>query len=102
MLFCFYDFASRQNAGEQSVANLDRLRFASGSTPTAELRLAMQQTMQNNAAVFRTGPVLKEGVEKMYDIYKQMDDLKVRELHPREETAVAGLVIFLDCGTLYA
>ena len=66
-----------QNAGEESVANLDRLRFASGSTPTAELRLKMQQTMQNNAAVFRTGPVLQEGVQKMYDIYKEMDDLKV-------------------------
>ena len=45
------------NAGEFSVANLDKLRFADGSTPTAQLRLNMQKTMQNHAAVFRTGDV---------------------------------------------
>ena len=45
------------NAGEASVANLDKLRFADGSTPTAELRLTMQKTMQTHAAVFRTGDV---------------------------------------------
>ncbi len=45
------------NAGEASVANLDRLRFADGSVSTAELRLKMQKTMQTHAAVFRTGEV---------------------------------------------
>jgi len=67
------------NAGEASVANLDKLRFASGSTPTAQLRLAMQKTMQNHAAVFRTGNVLKEGVEKMEKLDKDMEDLKVSD-----------------------
>merc|ERR1711899_35544 len=67
------------NAGEASVANLDKLRFASGSTPTAQLRLAMQKTMQNHAAVFRTGTVLKEGVEKMEKLDKDMEDLKVSD-----------------------
>jgi len=52
-----------KNAGEESVANLDKLRFANGSRPVAEIRLEMQRIMQNNAAVFRTGEVLKEGVE---------------------------------------
>ena len=32
-----------QNAGEASVANLDRLRHANGNVPTAELRLRMQK-----------------------------------------------------------
>ena len=45
------------NAGEASVANLDTIRFADGSISTAQLRLKMQKTMQNHAAVFRTGPV---------------------------------------------
>merc|ERR1712029_666261 len=67
------------NAGEASVANLDKLRFASGSTPTAQLRLAMQKTMQNHAAVFRTGNVLKEGVEKMKAVWNEMEDLKVAD-----------------------
>jgi succinate dehydrogenase (ubiquinone) flavoprotein subunit len=45
------------NAGEASVANLDKVRFANGSITTAQLRLKMQKTMQAHAAVFRTGPV---------------------------------------------
>jgi len=67
------------NAGEASVANIDKLRFANGATPTATLRLKMQKTMQNHAAVFRTGDVLKEGVEKMQGIWKDMEDLKVSD-----------------------
>ena len=45
------------NAGEGSVANLDKLRFANGSTKTSQLRLDLQWTMQDHAAVYRTGPV---------------------------------------------
>lgn len=45
----------------ESIENLDKLRFANGSLPTAQIRLNMQKIMQNNAAVFRDGPVLKEG-----------------------------------------
>lgn len=33
--------------------------------------------MQSHAAVFRDGPSLKEGVDKLNSLYKQMDDLKV-------------------------
>jgi succinate dehydrogenase (ubiquinone) flavoprotein subunit len=67
------------NAGEASVANIDKLRYNNGSTPTATLRLAMQKTMQQHAAVFRTGTVLKKGVEKMNGIWNQMEDLKVSD-----------------------
>jgi len=67
------------NAGEASVANIDKLRYANGSTPTAAQRLKMQKTMQNHAAVFRTGSVLKEGVEKMKGVWKDMADLKVSD-----------------------
>ncbi|CAC5414775.1 SDHA [Mytilus coruscus] len=68
-----------QNAGEFSVANLDKVRNANGGTTTAELRLAMQKAMQNNAAVFRDGPVLEEGVKKLAELYQQMDDLKITD-----------------------
>eukprot|EP01132_Coremiostelium_polycephalum_P003324 gene3323-4166_t len=51
------------NAGEESIANLDKVRYADGSTSTADLRLQMQKIMQRNAAVFRDGEVLKEGVK---------------------------------------
>ena len=39
------------------------LRNAKGSRGTAEIRLEMQKTMQRDAAVFRTGETLKEGVD---------------------------------------
>jgi len=69
-----------ESAGEASVANIDKLRFAqAGTIPTADLRLKMQKTMQTHAAVFRTGDVLKEGVEKMKDVWKDMSQLKVAD-----------------------
>jgi len=66
-----------RDAGEASVANLDKIRYADGDTTVAEIRGQMQTIMQNNAAVFRTGEVLKEGCELMEDTIKQMPDLKV-------------------------
>src|SRR6266403_5943806 len=42
------------HAGEEAIARLDKLRHASGGTGTAQLRLGMQRTMQNDCAVFRT------------------------------------------------
>ncbi|KAK7082860.1 hypothetical protein SK128_013781 [Halocaridina rubra] len=67
------------NAGEASVANIDKIRFAKGNVSTAELRLAMQKTMQNHAAVFRTGDVLVEGCHKMSALWKKMDDIKLSD-----------------------
>lgn len=42
------------DAGAESIARLDKLRNASGSLRTADIRRNMQRIMQNNAAVFRT------------------------------------------------
>jgi len=67
------------SAGEETVANLDKLRFANGGTPTAQLRLKLQKAMQENAAVFRTGSVLKEGCEKIDKIFEEFDDIKVHD-----------------------
>uniref|UniRef100_A0A8C7VCA6 Succinate dehydrogenase [ubiquinone] flavoprotein subunit, mitochondrial n=1 Tax=Oncorhynchus mykiss TaxID=8022 RepID=A0A8C7VCA6_ONCMY len=66
----------KPSAGEESVANLDKIRFADGNTRTSEIRLNMQRTMQTHAAVFRTGDVLKEGCDKMDAIYQTMEDIK--------------------------
>ncbi|KAJ8273119.1 hypothetical protein GJAV_G00097650 [Gymnothorax javanicus] len=66
----------KPNAGEESVANLDKIRYANGNTRTSEIRLNMQKTMQSHAAVFRTGSVLKEGCDKMDAVYQMLDDIK--------------------------
>uniref|UniRef100_A0A1A9VZ39 Succinate dehydrogenase [ubiquinone] flavoprotein subunit, mitochondrial n=1 Tax=Glossina brevipalpis TaxID=37001 RepID=A0A1A9VZ39_9MUSC len=67
----------KDNAGEMSVANLDKLRHSNGKIKTADLRLKMQKTMQAHAAVFRDGPLLKEGCKKMCDVYQQFKDIEV-------------------------
>ena len=68
-----------KNAGEDAIARLDRLRFANGSTSTAEMRLSMQKVMQSNCAVFRTGEVLDEGHELIHQVWKGSDDIKVTD-----------------------
>ena len=61
------------------LARFDRLRNANGSQPTAKLRDAMQQTMQADAAVFRTEASLKNGVKAMSEIYERLPDVKVTD-----------------------
>ena len=55
-------------AEHRILDRFDRLRHAQGSEPTAALRLRMQQVMQNNAAVFRTGETLAEGCRLIGDV----------------------------------
>jgi succinate dehydrogenase / fumarate reductase flavoprotein subunit len=61
---------------EAAIARIDRLRNANGSTPTADLRLAMQKSMQEDVAVFRTGDTLKSGVERMEKVRQGLADIK--------------------------
>ncbi len=64
---------------EASMARFDGLRHANGAITTADLRLEMQKTMQDDAAVFRTDKTLEEGCKKMQAVAKKMDDLKVTD-----------------------
>ncbi|WP_127113733.1 succinate dehydrogenase flavoprotein subunit [Shimia sediminis] len=64
---------------DKAFDRFDGLRNAKGGTPTAELRLEMQRTMQADAAVFRTDKTLKEGVDKMTAIAAKLDDLHVTD-----------------------
>jgi len=61
------------------LARLDRFRNADGSTPTAHLRLAMQRAMQEDAAVFRTGETLEQGVRRVREVFKASDDIKTTD-----------------------
>ncbi len=68
-----------QTSVDAAFDRFDGLRNAKGGTPTAELRLEMQKTMQADAAVFRTAKTLAEGVEKMDKIAAKIDDLHVTD-----------------------
>lgn len=69
----------KEDAGEASVSNLDKIRYSEGSTSTASLRLKMQKTMQKHASVFRTGDSLQEGVDKMRECYKELSDISIKD-----------------------
>jgi succinate dehydrogenase / fumarate reductase, flavoprotein subunit len=64
---------------DAALARFDGLRHAKGTTPTAELRLEMQKTMQSDAAVFRTDATLADGCRKMAAVAAKVDDLKVTD-----------------------
>ena len=66
-------------AGEAALDRLNRFRYADGGTPTAELRLEMQKTMQADAAVFRSGEVLKQGQEKIRKVWRGGEDISVSD-----------------------
>ncbi len=59
------------------VEKFDRVRNANGSKPTADIRDEMQRIMQNNAAVFRTGNVMQEGIELLQKTTSSFADVKV-------------------------
>jgi len=64
---------------DKLLDRFDRLRHANGSEPTSKLRNDMQRTMQTYAAVFRTGDTLTEGAQKMDDIFKAFEHVKVTD-----------------------
>ncbi len=67
------------DAGDLALSRLDKFRHATGDTPTAELRLKMQRTMQTNCAVFRTGEVMDEGKTLIKEVWGASDDIKVTD-----------------------
>jgi succinate dehydrogenase / fumarate reductase, flavoprotein subunit len=68
-----------KNAGEEALARFDARRFAKGTTPTAELRMEMQRTMQAHCAVFRTDELMREGRDKLTSLWSKNDDVKVTD-----------------------
>ena len=68
-----------KDAGDNAVARFDRLRNANGSLHTSEIRLAMQKTMQNDAAVFRTSKTLAEGCAKMEQVASTLSQIKIND-----------------------
>ncbi len=61
------------------LGDFDGLRNASGERSTSEIRDHMQHTMQNNAAVFRTGEVLEEGCKLIDEVYDSFSEVRVSD-----------------------
>lgn len=64
---------------ERAFDRFDALRYADGAVPTAALRLEMQKTMQEDAAVFRTDETLAAGCARMKEVASRLDDIGVTD-----------------------
>ena len=64
---------------DKVLARFDARRNAKGDRPTATIRDDMQRTMQNFAAVFRTGETLEEGLGKLREVVASFDDVSVSD-----------------------
>ena len=65
--------------GMESVAELDKLRYSEGSTPTSVIRSEMQHVMQDKAAVYRTEELLSEGKKEIDEVVQKINDVNVTD-----------------------
>lgn len=68
-----------KGATDKHIERFDRMRHATGEHSVASLRLEMQKAMQENCAVFRTGDVLREGVEKIDNLFAKLPSIDVKD-----------------------
>ncbi len=68
-----------KDAGDFAVSRLDKLRNANGSRPTAAIRLELQKSMQLDAAVFRTGESLRDGIKKVSATFESFADVRITD-----------------------
>jgi succinate dehydrogenase / fumarate reductase flavoprotein subunit len=67
------------DAGTAALERLERLRSANGTRSTAVIRLEMQKAMQLDAAVFRTGESLAQGIERVGRTYASFADVRIAD-----------------------
>ena len=68
-----------QSETEKCLERFDKLRNANGENKTADLRLAMQKTMQLKCAVFRTDKTLREGINEIRKSFDGMESISVKD-----------------------
>ncbi len=67
------------DAGHATLEHLERLRQANGTRGTAQIRLEMQKTMQIDAAVFRTGESLAQGIDRIGATFASFADVHISD-----------------------
>jgi len=73
-----HDELPKDSAG-LALTRLDHFRNAKGSSPTADIRREMQQSMQKHCAVFRDSALLTEGVAQLQAVNRRMADVGVTD-----------------------
>jgi succinate dehydrogenase / fumarate reductase flavoprotein subunit len=67
------------HAGHEAIERLERLRNAKGTRGTAAIRVEMQKTMQLDAAVFRSGESLAQGIERIGNTFASFADVRIAD-----------------------
>jgi succinate dehydrogenase / fumarate reductase flavoprotein subunit len=66
-------------AGAGALERLEQLRTANGTRSTATIRLEMQKAMQLDAAVFRTGESLAQGIQRLGQTFASFADVRISD-----------------------
>ena len=67
------------DSADFALTRLDHFRYAEGGSPTAQIRAEMQKAMQKHCAVFRDQALMDEGVTKLAEQNKRMEDIHVTD-----------------------
>ncbi|MEW6514847.1 MAG: succinate dehydrogenase flavoprotein subunit [Pseudomonadota bacterium] len=67
------------DAFDRTLSRLDRLNTQKGGASVHETRLAMQRTMQKHAGVFRFNDLLKQGVQNILEVQKDVQRTEIKD-----------------------
>ncbi len=67
------------DSADFALTRLDHFRYASGGSPTSQIRAEMQKAMQKHCAVFRDQKLMDEGVAKLAEQNTRMQDIHVTD-----------------------
>jgi succinate dehydrogenase / fumarate reductase flavoprotein subunit len=68
-----------KEADEKALDRLDYYRNVKGGSPTANIRLDMQHTMQKHCAVFRDNELLDEGKVLIDKVFENLSDVGIKD-----------------------
>lgn len=75
-----------ENAADDVIAMIDKVRKAKGKEKIAQLRKELQETMDKNAQVFRTEETLNEALEKVQELRKRYENISIQDQGKRFNT----------------
>ena len=75
-----------ENAADEVLAMLDKVRKAKGKEKVAQLRKELQDTMDKNAQVFRTEETLQEAFDKIMELRKRYENISIQDQGRRFNT----------------
>merc|ERR1712178_649566 len=67
------------NAGQKTIARMDKIRYCKGPIPTADLRRELQVSMQKYAPVYRNAEDLAKGKDVIDGVLKKYKDVGIKD-----------------------